>query len=80
MKKVEGGKSGKAKMQEQIQVYHGFDIPKKEVTDHAISITNSNEGLLISDNARKRKFVVEDMVDVTRSLISFHCLYVLKME
>jgi len=81
LKCVDGGKSGKAKMQEQIQVYHNFtSYAKRDCTDHAISITNSREGLLGSDNARKRKFVVEDMTDIAKSLISFHCLHVLNIE
>jgi len=81
LKTVDGGKSGKAKMQEQIRVYHNFtSYAKKDCTDHAISITNSREGLLVSDNARKRKFVVEDMTDVAKSLISFYCLHVLTIE
>jgi len=81
LKGVHGGRSGKAKMQEQIRVYHHFNSYSiRDCTDHAISITNSREGLLVSDNARKRKYVVNDMTDIAKSLISFQCLHVLDIE
>ena len=67
-------------MREKIRVYHNFIVRKREATDHAIAITNTEEGLLISDNARKRKCIIRDMTDLAASLVSFHCLYVLRIE
>jgi len=70
LKNVDGGKSGKGKIPEQIRVYHNFTYAKKDCTDHAISITNSSEGLLLSDNSRKRKIVIDDMT-VCRKIFNF---------
>ena len=81
LKKTEGGESGKAKIAEQIRVYHSFSsYSKKECTDHAIAISNTEEGLWLSDNARKRKMQIEDITTLAQSLISFHCIYVFKIE
>ena len=67
-------------MKEQIRIYHNFKVNKRECTDRAIAITSSNKGLKISDNAMNRKCAIQDMTNVATSLMSFHCLYVLRIN
>ena len=49
------------------RVYHNFIVRKKETTDHAIAITNTEERLLIRDNARKRQYIIRDRTNLTAS-------------
>ena len=74
-----GSDTEEEKTKKQIKAYHNFTVKMSECTDHAIAITNSDEGLLISDNAKKRKFVFRDVTDIARSLVRMHCMYVLRM-
>ena len=78
--KREGSESGASNMKEQIRVYHNLKVSRRECTDHAIAITSSDKGLQISDNAKKRKCTIQDMTNVATSLVSFHCLYVLRIN
>ena len=80
IKKAKARENETTKMKEQIRIYHNYNVIKSESTEHAIAIANSEEGLLISDSARKRMYAIEDMTQIAASLVAFHCLYVLDMK
>ena len=81
LKAVHQVEKKQATKEEQVRVYHSFTAySKRDCTDHAIAISNVDEELWISDNARRKKRQIVDMTTVAQSLISFQCMYVFKIE